>query len=132
MTFQLPAIRHAASVDLSEAFAALKNAEGPGDVAAAERLYYAAQAALEDGPGEANATERYGIFCGLAACRLMSNDFEAAWDLLSRAIELEPTGAEALAIRASLYKEEQRTGLRAIPARDRRVMDQEVQQDPDA
>ncbi len=124
ITVSVPVVQHAAGVELEAAFDALLAAESDDDFLAAEALYQSANSALDERQAPANATSRYGILCGLAVCRLMVDDFVGAWDLSTQALRLEPDGEEAVAIRAGIYQEELRTGLRTIPTQDRKWMDQ--------
>lgn len=125
ITVSVPVVQNAAGVELEAASSALLAAESDEDLQAAEALYQSANSALDARQAPANATSRYGILCGLAVCRLMVDDFVGAWDLTTQALRLEPNGEEATAIRAGIYEEELRTGLRTIPTQDRKWMDQQ-------
>ncbi len=126
VSLSVPAVSHAAGVELEDAFNALTTAESRADLTRAESLYQTANDELDARSGDANATSRYGVLCGLATCRLMLNDFAGAWDLTTQALRLEPDGAEAQSIRNGIYQEELRTGLREIPMQDRKAMDQQA------
>lgn len=123
VSIEVPVIRQAAGVDLEAAFRALNSASTPAELTLAQGLYESAIETLDAQADGADGTARYGVLCGLSACRLMLNDLEGAWSLTTQALEVEPDGVEATAIRAGIYREELCTGLRAIPSSDRKVMD---------
>lgn len=124
VVLSVPVVRKAGDLELKAASEALAKATSSAEYIEAEALYEQANRQLDERVGGANATSRYGVLCGLAACRLMLDDFAGSWALTSQALKLEPEGKEALAIRAGIYEEELSTGKRAIPTEDRRRMDQ--------
>lgn len=115
VSVSLPAVRSAGKVDMEAAYKLLSKAKGDEQVKAALAAYTAFGVDHKKPDGTNDTVGNYGVLCGMASARILSNDLAGAWQDTKSAWKAFPTGKEHLKIAEILRQQQEQAGVEIIP-----------------